>query len=402
MFQAQRTLHLRDRHTAAHVTAGTFRLAAIVVTAAALVALLGGALVPAAAQETALLSWLRAQQNADGGFGSPQSAVGATADVVLAAAANGENALGWSKDGSPTALAYLETNVAALAKAGDTAKVILALTAANQNPRDLGGVDLIAKLEAMQVDSGDAVGKIGTASDFINEHCYAMLALSSAGRTVPAAAVNYLLDRQIKDGTWSWSGGTEAGSGDNNTAAMAVIALVAAGVPADHAQILKTLAHFHEQQNEDGGFPYIKPSPYGTASDANSTAVVMWAIQAAGQDPAGTDWKVQGQDGRSPLDRLRAFQNESGAYRWQDSVPDDNFASTVQAAIAAQLETLPLARMDVGPAALESAPAAPESAPAEGEALPETGANLWTLALSLIGSGVTLAGAGLALRKRRG
>jgi LPXTG-motif cell wall-anchored protein len=392
MFQAQRALHPRDRHTAAHVAADTFRLAAIVVTAAALISLLGGALVPAMAQETALLSWLRAQQNADGGFGSPQSAVGATADVVLAAA-NGENALGWSRAGSPTALAYLEANAAALAKAGDTAKIILALTASGQNPRDLGGVDLIAKLEAMQVDSGDEAGKIGTASDFINEHCYAMLALSSAGRRVPAAAVDYLLDRQIKDGTWSWNGGTEAGSGDNNTAAMAVIALVAAGVPADHAQILKTLAHFHGQQNEDGGFPYIKPSPYGTASDANSTAVVMWAIKAAGQDPAGTDWKYQRQDGRSPLDRLRAFQNESGAYRWQDAFADDNLASTVQAAIAAQLKTLPLARMDVGPAALESAPA---------EALPETGGDLWTLALSLIGSGVTLAGAGLALRKRKG
>ena len=196
-----------------------------------------------------------------------------------------------------------------------------------------------------------------------------MIALSSARRAVPAAAIDYLLARQIADGTWSWNGGTAAGSGDNNTAAMAVIALMAAGVPADHPQVQKTLQHFTAQQNADGGFPYIKPSPYGTDSDSNSTAVVMWAIKAAGQDPAGVDWKFQGQDGRSALDRMRAFQNASGAFRWQDAVPADNLASTVQALVALGLKTLPFATMDVG------APAT--SAPAQPQILPETGADLW-------------------------
>ena len=345
---------------------------------------------PALADGPAAAAWLRTVQNADGGFGDPESSIGATADVLLAVAASGENAIGWAQEGGLPALAYLQTQAPALAKAGETAKVVLALVATGQNPRDLGGTDLVAVLEGLV----GADGKIGGETEFVNEHCYALFALSSVQRPIPAASVDYLLQRQIADGTWSWNGGTAAGSGDNNTAAIAVTALIAAGVPADHPQVQKTLAHFEDQQNEDGGFPYVKPSPFGTDSDANSTAVVMWALLAAGQDPAGVDWKYQGQDGHSALDQLRALQNESGAFRWQQAVADDNFASTVQALIALELKTVPFAKMDVGDAGLTA------SAAEEPVVLPETGANLWLQPLALLCGGIALLGAGLLIRRR--
>ena len=352
---------------------------------------------PALADGPQALEWLKAQQNADGGFGTPESSMGATADVVLAAAAAGEDALVWSLGGGMSTLTYLETNVIAVKKAGETAKVIVALTATEVNPRRLGGVDLVDKLEGMIGDDG----RIGGEGEFLNEHAYAMIALRSAQRPVPSEAVQYLLDRQIEDGTWSWNGDTTAGSGDNNTAALAVLALIAAGVPADHPQIQKTIQHFRTQQNADGGFPYISPSSYGTDSDANSTAVVAWALRAAGEDPAGDDWKYQGQDGLSILDRLRAFQNENGAFRWQDDEPADNLAATVQALIASVLETLPFKTMDVGGDATSgdatSEAAGDEAAPA---LLPETGVNLWSQALALLGAGTALVGVGLWLRRR--
>lgn len=361
---------------------------------------------PALADGPAAVGWLKTQQNADGGFGSPASSLGATADVLLAAAATRDNALGWAQEGGETAQAFLEANGPSVTKAGEAAKVILALIASDVNPRDVGGVDLVAKLEGMVGDDG----RIGGEGEFLNEHAYAMIALRSAQRPISAGAVQYLLERQIEDGTWSWNGDTTAGSGDNNTAALAVLALIAAGVPSDHPQIQKTIAHFRTQQNADGGFPYINPSPYGTDSDANSTAVVAWALKAAGEDPAGDDWKYQGQDGLSVLDRLRAFQNESGAFRWQDGTPDDNFASTVQAAIAVELKTLPFATMDVtGDAADagEGAAGADESASDEAssdevppELLPETGVNLWLQVLALWGAGIALVGVGLWLRRR--
>jgi prenyltransferase beta subunit len=334
------------------------------------------------------VAWLQSQQNADGGFGSPESSVGATADVLLAVASAGDNAIGWAREGK-TALAYLEANAGSIAKAGDGAKAILGLVASGKNPRDVGGVDLVAWLEGMI----GADGKIGGDSDFINEHCFAMLALRSTQRTVPAEAIDYLLSRQLEDGTWSWNGDTTPGSGDNNTAAIAVVALIAAGVPADNPQIQKTLAHFKSQQNEDGGFPYVNPSPYGTDSDSNSTAVVMWALKAAGEDPAGADWKYQGQDGHSALDRLRAFQNESGAFRWQDAVPADNLASTVQALIALEMKTIPFATMDVGTPAATAAETP--------EALPVTGGSLWIPVLVLLGGGAALVATGLRLRMER-
>jgi hypothetical protein len=182
-----------------------------------------------------------------------------------------------------------------------------------------------------------------------------------------------------------------------------MLALLAAGVPADHPQVAKTLDHFRGQQNADGGFPYVSPSPYGTDSDSNSTAVVMWAIAAAGQDPAGDAWKYQGQDGKSPLDRLRAFQNEDGAFRWQDAVPDDNMLSTVQAPVALALKTLPFAYMDVGPATAATATdetAATEATAAPQTTLPETGANLWAAPIALLAGGTLLIGIGKALRGR--
>jgi prenyltransferase beta subunit len=341
---------------------------------------------PALADGPGVVAWLKAQQNADGGFGTPESTVGATADVLLAVAATGANAIEWSQDGN-NPYTYLKANAESIAGVGDMGKVTLGLIASGVNPRNLGTVDLINKLEEALGNDG----QYGT-SGMINDQAYAMLALASAKRAVPESAVSYMLSKQTEDGTWSWNGDTTKGTGDNNTAAIAVLALIAGGVPADNEQIQKTLAHLKTQQNEDGGFPYIKPSAYGTDSDANSTAVVMWAIQAAGQDPAGNAWKYEGQDGHSALDKIRAFQNDSGAFRWQDAFADDNFMSTVQAVIALELKTVPFAWMDVGVVA-----AVPISAPAT---LPETGANLWVLALALLGSGMTLAGLGKRLRRQ--
>ena len=64
-------------------------------------------ILPALADGPDAVAWLKAQQNADGGFGTPASAVGATADVLIAAAASGENGLGWAQAGGDTTLVYL-------------------------------------------------------------------------------------------------------------------------------------------------------------------------------------------------------------------------------------------------------------------------------------------------------
>lgn len=325
------------------------------------------------------MDWLRTQQNDDGGFGDPESTVGNTADAVQAIVAAGEDPNTWDK-GDHTPLTFLAANAAGLATAGDTAKVILAVVAAGGAPRDLGGIDVVASLEGMLGPEG----KFGGENDFQFSHCLAILALKSVSRPIPATAADYLKNSQIQDGTWAWSFSTTEGEGDNNSTALAVMALVAAGEPAGGEAIQKATTHFQGQQNDDGGFPYINPSAYGTDSDANTTAVVLQALIAAGQDPA--TW-LKG-EANTPATALAGFQNDDGSFAWQLAFPDPNFLATVQAVPAMAGKVYPIATTTVG-----EATAAPET-------LPVTGAHLLPAGW-LIAAGLALAGSGLLLRRRR-
>jgi hypothetical protein len=348
-----------------------------------LAALLAGALpVLAAVDTTAALDYLKSQQNADGGFGSgfsPDSTVGSTADVLLAIVAAGGDPASFDQDGN-TPLTYLAANAASAATSGDLAKLILAAIAAGENPRQLGGVDSVAKLE----NTIGADGKIGTETDTFVGHALAILALKSAQRPIPAAAVEYTRNAQQEDGSWAWDGSAGT-AGDTNSTAFAVQALVAAEGSGSDA-VTQALAYYAAIQNDDGGWPYQNPSEYGTATDANSTAVTIQAIIAAGQDPAGADWTTEA--GNTPVAALEALQNESGAFAWQATMPDDNLLATIQALPALAGKAFPFTSMDVGPAA------APVT-------VPETGGAVLNLALPLLLGGLTLAGTGYVLGQKK-
>jgi hypothetical protein len=347
----------------------------------ALAALLVGVLpVLAAADLTAALDYLATQQNADGGFGSgfsPDSTLGSTADAALAIVAAGGDLATFDQDGK-TPLTYLEGNASAATSGGDLSKLILAAIAAGENPRSFGGVDSVAKLEGLS----NASGRIGGETDTFVSHVLAVLALSSAQRPIPEAAIEYVKDAQQENGSWAWDGTAET-PGDTNTTAFAVQALVAAGEDPAGDAVADALAYYKGIQNEDGGWPYQNPSEYGTATDGNSTAVTMQAIIAAGQDPAGADW-MAGE--YTPVAALEALQNESGAFAWQAAMPDDNLLTTVQALPALAGKAFPLATMEVGQAA------APPT-------VPETGGGPVALALPLLLSGFALAGGGYLLKR---
>jgi len=339
----------------------------------------------ASADATAALGYLQTQQNADGGFGSgfsPDSSLSSTADAVLAIVAAGGDLASFDKGGN-TPLAYLAAQAPSAVTGGDLAKLILAATAAGENPRQLGGVDSVAKLEALI----GANGRIGAATDTFFGHCLAVLALQSAERPIPPAAVGLIKSTQQDGGGWAWDG-SAATAADTNTTAVAVQALAAAGeAPSPIAQ---ALSYYHNIQNDDGGWPYQSPSSFGTATDANSTAVTIQAILAAGQDPAGAEWTTA--TGQTPVTALEALQNPSGAFAWQATARDDNLLATVQALPALAGKPFPLASMDVGPSQ------SPVSSPAS--TLPVTGGAATNLALPLILAGLGLASGGYALRRR--
>ncbi|MGD2205407.1 MAG: prenyltransferase/squalene oxidase repeat-containing protein [Anaerolineae bacterium] len=339
----------------------------------------------AAVDTAAAQNYLRTQQNADGGFGSgfsPESTVGATADVVLAILAVGGDPSTFDQDGN-TPLTYLDANASTAATAGDLSKLIAAAIAAGENPRAFGGVDSVAKLENMI----GADGRIGGETDTFVSHLLAVLALASAQRPIPAAAVDYIIGAQQEDGSWAWDGSAET-AGDTNTTAFAVQALIAAGKSPGSNVVTKALAYYKGIQNDDGGWPYQSPSDFGTDTDANSTAVTIQALIAAGIDPAGEAWTTA--EGSTPVAALEALQNESGAFAWQAAVPDDNLLATVQALPALAGKAFPLATMDVG----EATVTAPTT-------VPETGGATLSLALPLLLGGLALAGGGLALRRKK-
>ena len=334
----------------------------------------------AAADLNAALDYLKTQQNADGGFGSgfsPDSGVGSTADALLAIIAAGGDPAAFDQEGN-TPLTYLAANAASASSAGDLAKLTLAAIAAGENPRQFGGVDSVAKLENFIGDDG----KIGGEMDTFFNHLLAVLALSSAKRPIPAAAVEYIKAAQQDNGSWAWDG-TTATAGDTNTTAFAVQALIAAGEAADSDAVTKALDYYKGIQNDDGGWPYQNPSDFGTETDANSTAVTIQALIAAGIDPA--DWAV---DGKTPLSALEALQNASGAFAWKASAADDNLLATVQALPALAGKAFPFATMDVGEAA----------APAT---MPQTGGAVMDPAVWVLLSGLALAGGGLVLRRKK-
>jgi prenyltransferase beta subunit len=151
------------------------------------------------------------------------------------------------------------------------------------------------------------------------------------GESVPDSAVSALRARAQTGGGWEWQPGFGV---DTNTTALAIRALLAAGEPVNAPAIRAGIAFLRQAQNADGGFPYTPaeaPEP-SSPSDANSTAYVVQALYAAGQDPASRCWASRSQ---TPLDYLRARQLLDGSFEWQPGLGADSLAT--QQAIPALL-----------------------------------------------------------------
>lgn len=294
------------------------------------------------------IEYIKTQQQADGSFAGISA--GSTADALFALAAAGEDVLTVAQNGV-SAIEYINTQGdEASQSAGLAAKYAIALLLADQPITLADGTDLIEVVENAYNDETNQYG------DDITAHAYALIALNAAGRDVPAPAIEALQQLQGEDGGWSFD--AESGS-DTNTTSLAVQALVAAGD--ERAVIDSAVEYYRSQQNDDGGFPYSQASEYGTDSDANSTALSMQALLAAGENL--DDWA---QNGNTPLDRLIEFQNESGAFRYQDAMPDDNPFATYQAVPAIAGETLPLEVVE----GVEQPAASPATEATTAEALP--------------------------------
>ena len=277
------------------------------------------------------LAWLRTMQQPDGSFAASP---GTTIEVVLAITAAGQDPALWrSSTTNLSPLDYLSRSAERYATDPAAAgKLVVGVVAAGYDPESFAGQDLVARLIAASDGSGALGGTtLGQA--------WALLGLLSARQPLPQGAVEALTSAQQDDGGWEGAPGWGA---DSNISALALQALIGAGLSAQHQAMVRGRSYLAAQQSATGGFSYS--SRFGVTSDANSTAYAIQALIALGQNPLAEAWS---KGGLSAWDDLVRFQRPSGAFEWQLG-QGDNLLATAQAVVALLGKPLPL--RGVGPA----------------------------------------------------
>jgi hypothetical protein len=306
--------------------------------------------------------WLARQINASGFVaktnGSPN--LSATVDAALALAAANVGGGAFTR-----AVNYLHGQIDATVhdsggvdQPGALAKLIMLATIAGEDPRNFGGTaapnNLVARLNATKRSSGGDAGLFGAQDpsfDGAFRQSLALLALKVAG-SPPADAVNWLSNQQCPDKGWqSYRSDTTAActatdpatfaGEDTNSTAIAEQAFRAIGLAPSKGDPLDFLK---DAQNTDGGFGFLK----GTATDANSTGLVIQAIVAGGENPAAGRWAIAG---GTPITALLALQlgcgaaeADRGAFDFQPESPlVANLLATVQAVPGAARKAMPYA-----------------------------------------------------------
>jgi hypothetical protein len=246
------------------------------------------------------LDWLQLKQDsATGGYGS----AGSSAEALLSIGSNQLSAIDWKRESTtPSLNSYWVANGAAYSDNGaDSAgKLATGLTAARGC-----WLNGFTQPEAFYNSAS------GVYADGAGPQSWAILGSIALGDTVPAEAVQNLKYLVQSNHAWEWQSGFGT---DTNTTALVIQALIASGEAADSTIIKDALDFLRTSQNlTDGGFTYSLD--YGTSSDANSTAYVVMAILASGQDPS--TWTVSGGTA-DPFTYLLSLQNSDGGIEWQE------------------------------------------------------------------------------------
>jgi prenyltransferase beta subunit len=268
------------------------------------------------------LAWIVTQQDKSGGFSDSRGDIdpGVTSETLSMMIALGNAGVNIK---TAAAVAYLQKTAPAnvdLVTGGD-AKVVVALVGAGADPRDAGGVDLVARVVA----SWDAnAGIYGTRPA---ENVYALMALAVTNEKIEDGAIEALAAAQNNDGSWAFAG---SGPGDAVMTAFVIQTLVAVGHGDDKA-IANGVDFLHTAQTESGAFGIVPGSP----PDSNTTGFVISALIASGESAKSSVM-------RKAVAGLLTFQNEDGGFRYNDMEPQDDILSTIPALTALAGAYLPV------------------------------------------------------------
>lgn len=256
----------------------------------------------------AALRWLQTQQDDQGRVGG----LGGSCEAAWVVAVAGENPAGpaWQRQGGSLLAACAADAPTYLARrdVGRLAKVLRAAAASGANPRNFAGLDLIAELEA-KFDAQTGLYD----PNFLYRQTLAILALHEAGRPLSPTTLQALLAQQQPDGSWAWAIDPDPSdgfslAGDLDATGRTLQALRALGLPVAHPAYQSAVAFIAARQNPDRGWGLT-----GGATNANSTALAIDGLLAAGVDPESPPFG--GAD--DPVQRLLSLQEPSGAFRYR-------------------------------------------------------------------------------------
>jgi len=266
------------------------------------------------------IDWLHTQQLPDGGFGqrSPapsagkpsdrgyRSSAGTTSDVVYVLVLLGENPAGplWTINGrsaldalAKLAPGYVNTD------AGQAGKVASAVALVGRNPRAFAGIDLVKIIQ----DSYDPkTGRYHPLYEF--RHTLAVEGLLRSGVQVPPDALDVLFKAQLPVGGWFWS--FDGKKSDIDTTGRVLQVLAGAAKRQNAAAYGRAADLLARSQLAEGGWNVgYQAGP----ANANSTALAVGGLWAAGLDPQGSRFQKRS---LGALDAMLGFQERSGAFAY--------------------------------------------------------------------------------------
>lgn len=221
--------------------------------------------------------------------------------------------------------------------AGATAKAVLLAEAADRDPRDLAGTDLVAQLESTVSTASASSGRVADtgAEDYttVIGQAYAVWALDEVDSGSADEAASYLLTQQCADGWFrapmpspdtadQACDADPASAADVDTTALAVLALADRAEDDAEAGAAVDLAvqWLVDSQEDDGSFlgETIGGATEGLAN-ANSTGLASWALGELGETDAAADaagWLVEHQ---VPADATGPLADQAGAVAYDDA-----------------------------------------------------------------------------------